>query len=142
MNESVWPKYSALTAKDLPLLFRFLFDPASLASLLTSLVLIGIYLAGIFVRIPTLRTAPLAHHQDWWFLVFLDWVLTGGAFHRGTFFSLGLLAITVLGRQSDIGRLIRKAPALALLAALVTCIFAAGKTIPWAVRPFFLTFAC
>ena len=123
MSSSVWPVYRGFAVRDLKLLAHFAADPARFRRLALVALLLAAYLAGLLVRIPGAHLEPASTGEHWWFLLFLDKALTGGALRRGGLFSLGVLGPLVLSSSRQAGSplrpLLRKTIFLSLTSALV-----------------------
>jgi hypothetical protein len=103
MSVDVWPKYKDFAIGDFPLVLRFAANPGRFRAPLMVVLLLGLYVAGMFVPIPGSFRAG-ADNNGWWFLTLLDSLLTGGALGRGCIFGMGLLAPLLLGAGSRVKR--------------------------------------
>jgi hypothetical protein len=96
-RESSWPRYVGFTLKDILVLFRFIGNPANLRTFLTITTLIAAYVIGLHLPVPLVSHPATSELERWWFLQFLDSLLTGGALQRASIFSMGALAPAVFG---------------------------------------------
>jgi preprotein translocase subunit SecY len=95
-TESAWPRPAGFTIDRLAVFFRFASNPARLVHGLFVVLLVAVYIAGMFIPIPgAVRHAETQRHA-WWFQSLLDSLITGGALGRGSIFCMGLLAPLLL----------------------------------------------
>jgi len=145
MSASAWPVYRGFDVRDLRMLARmfarFVGDPTRLRRLATVVFLLGIYAAGLLVRIPGVPQHAASTQEHWWFLVLLDFALTGGALGRGCVFSMGILGPLLLSHslkktRASFWRYVRQVIGLGLASLFIGFTLRARGLVAPGSRPF------